>query len=54
MKTGSANEYLNRIAVVGCGHVGATSAYSLIMGGVAREVVLIDSNRELVEGEAMG
>jgi L-lactate dehydrogenase len=53
MKTGSTNEYLNRIGVVGCGHVGATSAYSLITGGVAREVVLIDSNRALGEGEAM-
>ena len=49
----STKEHLNRIAVVGCGHVGATSAYSLIMTGVAREVVLIDSNRELAEGEAM-
>ena len=53
MKTGDANEHLNRIAVVGCGHVGATSAYSLILAGVAREVVLIDSNQELAEGEAM-
>ena len=49
----STKEHLNRIAVVGCGHVGATSAYSLIMAGVAREVVLIDSNRKLAEGEAM-
>jgi L-lactate dehydrogenase len=53
MKPVNANEHLNRIAVIGCGHVGATSAYSLIMGGVAREVVLIDCNRELAEGEAM-
>lgn len=53
MKTGNTNEHLNRIAIVGCGHVGATSAYSLIMAGVAREVVLIDSNGELAEGEAM-
>jgi L-lactate dehydrogenase len=53
LKNGNINEHANRIAVVGCGHVGATSAYSLIMAGVAREVVLIDSNRELAEGEAM-
>ncbi len=43
----------DRIAVVGCGHVGATSAYALMMGGVARELVLVDLNRELAEGEAM-
>lgn len=53
MNIGNTNEHLNRIAVIGCGHVGATSAYSLIMRGVAREVVLIDSNRELAEGEAI-
>jgi L-lactate dehydrogenase len=53
MKPVNANEHLNRIAVIGCGHVGATSAYSLIVSGVAREVVFIDCNRELAEGEAM-
>jgi L-lactate dehydrogenase len=53
MKAAVMSEYLNRIAVVGCGHVGATSAYALITGGVAREVVLIDRNRVLAEGEAM-
>lgn len=53
MKPVNANEHLNRIAVLGCGHVGATSAYSLIMRGVAREIVLIDCNRELAKGEAM-
>lgn len=54
---GSSNENLhtveNRIAVIGCGHVGATSAYALMMSGVARELVLVDLNRELAEGEAM-
>ena len=43
----------SRIAVIGCGHVGATSAYALMMSGVARELVLVDLNRELAEGEAM-
>nr|MBA3441762.1 L-lactate dehydrogenase [Pyrinomonadaceae bacterium] len=31
----------------------ATSAYALMMSGVARELVLVDLNRELAEGEAM-
>ena len=31
-----------RVCVVGCGHVGTTSAYALLTGGLAREVVLLD------------
>ena len=44
---------VNRIAVIGCGHVGATSAYALLMSGVAREIVLVDANPERAAGEAM-
>ncbi|HKP71386.1 MAG TPA: L-lactate dehydrogenase [Pyrinomonadaceae bacterium] len=43
----------NRIAVIGCGNVGATSAYALVTRGVAREIVLVDANPERAEGEAM-
>lgn len=43
----------HRIAIVGCGRVGATSAYALMMRGVARELVLVDLDRGLAEGEAM-
>jgi L-lactate dehydrogenase len=39
--------------VVGCGHVGATSAYALLTRGVAREVVLVDADPRRAEGEAM-
>jgi L-lactate dehydrogenase len=42
-----------RVCVVGCGHVGAASAYALLMRGVAREVVLIDADPRRAEGEAM-
>ena len=42
-----------RVAVIGCGHVGATSAYALAMGGVAREIILVDIDAGLAEGEAM-
>jgi L-lactate dehydrogenase len=42
-----------RVCVVGCGHVGATSAYALLTRGVAREVVLIDADARRAEGEAM-
>jgi L-lactate dehydrogenase len=42
-----------RVSVVGCGHVGATSAYALLTRGVAREVVLLDADSRRAEGEAM-
>jgi L-lactate dehydrogenase len=53
MRNRNHNERLDRIAVVGCGHVGATAAYSLLLGGVAHEIVLIDANPRCAEGEAM-
>ena len=42
-----------KVAVVGAGLVGATSAYSITLRGLASELLLIDSNRERAEGEAM-
>ncbi|HVN54644.1 MAG TPA: L-lactate dehydrogenase [Anaerolineaceae bacterium] len=42
-----------RIAVIGAGNVGATFAYSLMLSGLAAEIVLIDLNRSKAEGEAM-
>ncbi|HYP52441.1 MAG TPA: L-lactate dehydrogenase [Pyrinomonadaceae bacterium] len=42
-----------RVAVVGCGHVGATSAYALIQSGLAREILLLDADPQRAEGEAM-
>ncbi len=42
-----------RIAIVGAGNVGATFAYSLLLSGLAAEIVLIDVNRSKAEGEAM-
>lgn len=40
-----------KVGVVGCGFVGATAAYSLIMRGIGREIVLVDQNRAKVEAE---
>jgi L-lactate dehydrogenase len=42
-----------RVAVVGAGNVGATFAYSLLISGLASEIVLIDANQAKAEGEAM-
>ena len=42
-----------KITVIGAGKVGATIAYTLSLGDVASEIVLIDINKEKVEGEVM-
>lgn len=41
-----------KIGVVGCGMVGSTCAYALVMSGVGREIVLVDINRSRAEAEA--
>src|SRR5262249_6629318 len=41
-----------KIAIVGCGQVGAASAYALVMRGVGREIVLVDLNRARAEAAA--
>ncbi len=42
-----------KIGIVGCGFVGSTAAYSLIMRGIGREIVLVDKNaaRSVAEAE---
>lgn len=42
----------NRVVVVGSGAVGATTAFALMVQGIASEIVLIDANKERAEGEA--
>lgn len=41
-----------RIAIIGAGHVGATTAYALMLRALVREIVLIDSDTPLAEAEA--
>lgn len=41
-----------RIAIIGAGHVGATTAYALMLRALFREIVLIDSDMALAEAEA--
>jgi L-lactate dehydrogenase len=41
---------LPRVAIVGTGFVGSTTAYALLVSGVAAEIVLIGRNRERSEG----
>ncbi|BDD59057.1 hypothetical protein MAP00_004295 [Monascus purpureus] len=42
-----------KIIVVGAGHVGATTAYALLLSGLAAEIVLIDIDKKKAEGEVM-
>lgn len=42
-----------KVAIVGCGFVGATSAFSLMESGLFSEMVLIDVDRSRAEGEAL-
>ena len=42
-----------KAAVVGCGFVGAASAFSLMQSGLFSELVLIDADQDKAEGEAM-
>lgn len=42
-----------RVVIVGVGNVGATFAYTLLLSGLAHEIVLIDANQARAEGEAM-
>lgn len=44
---------MSKIVIVGAGWVGATTAYALIMGGTAEEIVLIDKIKEKARSEAM-
>lgn len=42
-----------KIAVVGCGFVGAASAFSIMQSGLFSEMVLIDADKAKAEGEAL-
>lgn len=44
---------VRKAAVIGCGFVGASIAFSLMQRGLYSELVLIDVNREKAQGEAM-
>ena len=42
-----------KITIIGAGNVGATIAYTLSLDTIASEIVLIDINKEKVDGEVM-
>ena len=44
---------MSKIAIIGCGFVGSTIGYTLACSGFAREIVLIDLDRNKAEGDAL-
>jgi len=44
---------VRKVAVIGCGYVGAASAFALMQSGLFAEMVLLDANEDRAEGEAM-
>jgi len=44
---------LKKCAIIGCGFVGASIAFSLLESGLFSEMVLIDINKDKAEGDAM-
>ena len=44
---------LRKVAIIGCGMVGSTTAFALADSGLFTDMILIDLNRERAVGEAM-
>jgi L-lactate dehydrogenase len=44
---------MSKITIIGAGDVGATIAYTLVVNGMASEIVLVDIKKEKALGEAM-
>ena len=45
--------FRGKIAIIGAGLVGSTTAFAIMSGGVFNEIVLIDIDRDKSEGDAM-
>ncbi len=39
-----------KVSIIGCGNVGATTAYALLLDGAITDLAIIDSNKEKAEG----
>lgn len=42
-----------KVAIIGAGFVGSTTAYALMLQGISSEIALIDINKEKADGEAL-
>ncbi|MBQ5333137.1 MAG: L-lactate dehydrogenase, partial [Oscillospiraceae bacterium] len=43
----------NKVTIIGAGSVGSTIAYTMVVDGIASEIVLVDINENKAHGEAM-
>lgn len=43
----------NKISIIGAGFVGSTTAYALMLEGLASDIVIVDVNKDKAEAEAM-
>jgi L-lactate dehydrogenase len=43
----------SKIVLIGCGSVGSTFAYTVLLKGLAHELVIIDANRDKAEGDVL-
>ncbi len=41
-----------KVGIIGAGAVGASTAFAMVMRGIAREIILVDINRERAQAEA--
>jgi len=53
MSNSKSNGIRRKVVVVGAGAVGATYAYALSQSGLAEEIVIIDTNEDLVRGQVL-
>ena len=44
---------IRKVSIIGCGFVGAACAFSIMQSGLFSEIVLIDSDKNKAEGEAL-
>ena len=44
---------LRKVAIIGCGFVGSSSAFALMQSGLFSEMILIDADTSKAEGEAI-
>lgn len=42
-----------KISIIGCSNVGMRYAYALIIKGIARKIVMVDINKDRLEGDVM-
>ena len=45
--------FRGKIVVVGSGFVGSTTAYTIMLGGLFQEIVIVDINEKKAEGDAL-